>query len=366
MQSRKAIGTHEVSQLQKSMQLAFIFIGRLPVSGVCRARDVMHFKNDGTEVKERDLKRDLVSEGLLTLALLVVFVFVMISFGSMGWFAQNSRAAGQDMGVNARQNDVEVAYWVYLYDMVNSTQSTPVVHYTGEGLANDPTFNRFDIPYFDTIFKNRNRYTPAVIRMQLTELQTTSGTVSLSLKRDTALPTMQNVSVGGVEKTMPAPFLSSVMRFTAAQGKGWYSYAPATAPVDLYQRLDASLYQRIAVDKDYTPRTVGASQTDPYPFEKGTSGVFVSSVATDANGAVTGVEKTDELVLTVPFDATDLVDTDGDGTADALNVYLYITYDEDLVDRYEISGIQSGGTTIGQIIDFASDLTEVTVSVSGS
>ena len=56
--------------------------------------------------KKKALKRDLVSEGLLTVALLVVLAFVLFSLGSAGWFASSSSGANAgNVQVAAKLND---------------------------------------------------------------------------------------------------------------------------------------------------------------------------------------------------------------------------------------------------------------------
>ena len=100
MQSRKAIGTHEVSQLQGSVQLAFISF-----KGFIFQRIMLFIVRDETTKKRKAIIRDLVSEGLLTVALVVVLVFVLFSYGTVSWFAENHRTTATDMDISAKLND---------------------------------------------------------------------------------------------------------------------------------------------------------------------------------------------------------------------------------------------------------------------
>lgn len=58
-----------------------------------------------TGSKKSALVRDLVSEGLLTLALAFVLAFVLISFSSLGWFAPRDHTTADNMTVAAKRAD---------------------------------------------------------------------------------------------------------------------------------------------------------------------------------------------------------------------------------------------------------------------
>ena len=299
---------------------------------------------------------------LVLLAVISVMILIVYFNKSLGWFVNNKTVSGESMSARVEKNDADANYYAYVYDVKESTSSQTVVHFTGEGTSDDPAIDNLDILFFDTIFKKRNRYTPAVVRIELSELKYTAGTVTLTLTRDSALPTTETAS----GKTAPSRYLTSAMRFTAAQGKDWYTYSPATAAADLYNRIDTSLYTYIATDRNYTAGSVSASGTNAYAFHKSNSLIFVDSVNKDGTGALIGMTKADAISLSVPYAASDLLDTDGDGVGDTLNVYLYITYDEDLVENFGVSGISSGGSAVGQIIDLANDLTEMKITLTGN
>lgn len=61
-------------------------------------------REEGTS-KKRAMVRDLTSEGLLTVALVLVLFFAFLSFGSMGWFAENRRVSAETMSVTATNSN---------------------------------------------------------------------------------------------------------------------------------------------------------------------------------------------------------------------------------------------------------------------
>ena len=302
--------------------------------------------------------------------LFLVFLFALITFAvityfnnSLGWFAANKQVEGTGMSIEFDDVDAYVNYYAYIYDVKEAK-----VHYTGEGRVDtgnnniDPAVDNLDVLFYDSIFKRRNRYTPAIIRMELYNMKYTSGTVNVTISRDTSVSTTKTTTSGNETRVTPSENFTSAMRFTLAQGKDWYTYQPETLPDDLYPRVDASLYNYcVGENASYGPASVSASNSEQYSFEKGNSEIFITEVTRNGQ-SITGIEKSSSITLSVPFDSEDLVNT---AEGEALNIYLYLTYDESLIGNFSITGI-SGGSAVGQVIDLANDLTDMSISLSGN
>ena len=149
--------------------------------------------------------------------------------------------------------------------------------------------------------------------------------------------------------TIPNSILTNAIRFTVAQSKNWYS----TDISSMFSVIDSSLYPFIVENENYTAGTYQDIQQQQ--FQKGTSKTFVYDVQTD-NGRLVSLSKTDYITLSVPFSQSDIVDGD-------LNIYLYLTYDKQLVDYFGVSGIISNGSTIGQVLNLQNDLSSMIISI---
>ncbi len=57
-------------------------------------------QNDkSSETEQKSLRGSLINQGLMTVAVLFVLLFVLLSFGSMGWFTQGSALSAENMQV---------------------------------------------------------------------------------------------------------------------------------------------------------------------------------------------------------------------------------------------------------------------------
>ena len=282
---------------------------------------------------------------LLILALLVLSVFVYLN-SSFGWFATNKTTDGNGQDIEIEKFEAQARYYVYIYDSKESTSTTSVIHYTGEGLQTDPSITSIDMQFYDTIFKKRNRYTPAIIRIELYELQKTSGTVNVLIKRNTSVSS----TVTSGDKVLPSNYLTNAIRFSISQSKHWYN-SDASA---LFTSIDSTLYQEIVENEDYTSGQEQDINGDAYM--KGNSEIFVSSFSSN-NGSLTSFTKSDYISLSVPFQQSDIVNN-------TLNIYLYLSYDKDLVDCFGITGISSNSSAIGQTVDLQNDIDELLISIT--
>ncbi len=283
---------------------------------------------------------------IVMLALLGLFVLVVTLLylnSAFGWFAQNEQVGGEGMAVTAYHDDVEAEYSHYYYDAKNAT---------GVGLN---AIDDIQVPQYDLIFRQRNRYTPAVIRVALTgeEDLPQSGTIALTIGRNLAasITTDEGAIANGSELPALNNLFSSLMRLTIVKGAGIYSDDPTT----LYRNIDNLPY-----GNDSTLYEVIKSQT----VNDSTTNVFTT--VTGGEGDPDRYTKADSVTLSVDYTAADWNDMDGDGVNETLNVYVYVTYDETLLREYGAYDATLNGdiTSVGQVIKLSNDLLTIAASHS--
>ena len=154
------------------------------------------------------------------LGIVVVLVVVMYLNNSLGWFSNNKQVDGTGMSVTVEAMDAEAEYFVYIYDAKEAR-----VHYTGDPeltYEKEPRIDNLDMQFHDTIFAQRNRYTPAVIRIRLTHIKEDyldGGTINVEIGRDTSIA-KYGTTVGG--QKILNDYFTSIMRYTIAQDKTWF------------------------------------------------------------------------------------------------------------------------------------------------
>ena len=260
---------------------------------------------------------------LLVTALTLTFGVIFYFNSSLGWFAANKEVDSNAMGVKSETIDAEAEYIVYIYNAKEAR-----VEYTGDSYpTDDPEIDNLRMQVHDVIFRSRNRYTPAIVQIRLTNISedyASGGVANVTLVRNNE-PAYDS---GGIKE-----LLTSIMRFTLAQNKNWYD---ADAD-ELYSNIDDALYSAVT-NNTYT----------------GSTGVF-TTITTSGN-TITGATKLNELTLSVPYAASDIVNGH-------LDLYLYITYDVTLVGHFESASGITGGTTVGSLIPFGNDLTAIRISL---
>lgn len=280
---------------------------------------------------------------LILLGLFVLGVILLYLNSAFGWFAQNKEVGGDAMAVTAYQDDVEAEYSHYFYDAKNAV-----------GVGED-SITDIQVPQYDLIFRQRNRYTPAVIRVALTgeEDLPQSGTIALTIGRNLAasITTDEGTIANGSELPALNNLFSSLMRLTIVKGAGIYSDDPTT----LYRNIDNLPY-----GNDSTLYEVIKSQT----ANNATTNVFTT--VTGDEGDPDRYTKADSVTLSIDYTAADWNDIDGDGVNETLNVYVYVTYDETLLREYGAYDATLNGdiTSVGQVIKLSNDLLTIAASHS--
>ena len=275
--------------------------------------------------------------GLILLGIFVIGVLLLYFNSAFGWFASNKEVDANGMAVTAYSDDVEADYYAYIYTQKTAT-ATAV-----NSIAD------VQVPQYDLIFTQRNRYTPAVIRAVFTGEHdlAESGTISFTINRNTANP----LSVSGASVLNPtsADHLSntftSLMRLTAVKGATVYNADPKT----LYLNLDTMQY---GATPDDTLYEVVKSMTGNTAASK----TFVTMTGSGENVTYT---KSNSIELSIDYTAADW-------NGDELNIYIYITYDETLMEEYRSYDATISGdiTSVGQVITLSNDLLTINATHS--
>ena len=275
------------------------------------------------------------------LGVFAVLVAVIYFSSSLGWFASNANATGTGMQMHIKPNEAESDCTVYIFDA-----KANAVRYTGDGKEGEPQIDDLKMQIHDVIFKSRNRYTPAIVHLHLTNVREdlrSGGNVTVHLTRNSDPAYVEHDG-----RIMLPEVTTSILRFTLVNNAGvsWLGTDPDpdTAAGETYDNTDAALYAKIVTNKDYTDTAV--LDLD--------SKVFAN--ITKTAGTITEITKPGEITLTVGYTSAQAADG-------ILDLFLYITYDESLVDDFEHSvGIDTGSTTVGKITTLLNDLTDLSIS----
>ena len=263
------------------------------------------------------------------LGMVISFVMFLSSGFAFAWFSMNKRVNTNLFNIQVDKFDAQAEYTIYLFDSKAGS-----VNYTGKnGDETDPKISALDVPFYDTIFKQRNKYTPVIIRIALSEIRLEEGFVNIKIDRDASL---------GIPVT--GGYFTDLMRFTIVKGTSLYD-DDADA---LYENIDAAFFNLL------DEGTYSQDVADNASLFKGPSKVFTTRDYENLSQSYT--EGYNYINLSVPFSSSDFVD-------DVFNMYIYITYDKTLVNTIGEFGNVS---TIGQWVDMANDIKQMEISFSSS
>ena len=202
--------------------------------------------------------------------------------------------------------------------------------------GNQLNVTNIDLNQYDTIFRAQNKHTPAFARIEIVrnESMAKNGTVTITIDRISNETTNAELSA----------FSSSILRFTAfiIEDKGDVGM---TDPEALYNYINTKERFEKVESFRYNDK-----QNRPF------STTFVS-VEGDGEGH-THV-KSDSITITVEYNESMwYLNGDGDET---LNVYLYMTYDVQLIECYMDEHSGGGISLDDNSVFFENDLKKVTV-----
>lgn len=254
--------------------------------------------------------------------------FNLLIISSFAWLTLNRKTGVGEMGMALAVDDTNAVYQAYMYDLKK-----------GEGTnknADGETLNitNIDLNQYDTIFKGQNKYTPVFAKIILIRSQSMpkTGTVHITVEREDSGISLQSLT----------PFSSSIVRFTTfiISDK---SDINITDPALLYDHI--STVERFKAIELYS----GNDRTDSKTF-------------VDVHGAGEGHthSKSDSLTVSVDYQDTDWYLNDENN--EALNVYLYITYDVQLVECYMDENTGGELSLDDNSVFFDNDMKKVSVS----
>ncbi len=289
--------------------------------------------------KVKDFFDNLKKNRVLFTAMAVVVAFRMLVVTSFAWLTLNRKTDVGDMGMGLAVDDTAVVYEAYMYDLKTNK---------GTNIGPDEKtldITNIDLNQYDTIFKAQNKYTPVVARIKIVRNKSmpSAGKVYITINRD-------NKDAEGDSLT---PYTSSIVRFTsfimsdksdlitADDGKS----VPITEPDTLYSLINTK--------ERYD--TIETYKGNEYPNSK-------TFVTVDREGENHTHGKTTTLTIETKYTNSDwYINTEGHQT---LNVYLYITYDVQLVECYMDEKAGGSLSLDDNSVFFDNDMKKVSVSYS--
>ena len=275
--------------------------------------------------------RALKANGALTPIILAILIFNMLIAASVAWFTLNRQTSAGEMGMGLAVDDTTATYKVYMFDLQKMTGTN--THADGSEL----TISNLDFNQYDTIFHTQNKYTPAIAKIQIVKKNSMpeSGTVHLNITRN-------DLEEDEKKDGKLSMFSSSVIRFTALidSTKGDVALEDPDA---LFRYINTNA--RFEEVSNY----VGNDYVD--------SKTFVTVIG-EGEGHTHG--KLEAFTLSIPYKATDWYKND-EG-ADVLNVYLYMTYDVQLIECFMEENTGGGISLDDNIYLFKNDMNMITVS----
>ena len=252
----------------------------------------------------------------------------LLIISSFAWLTLNRKAGVGEMGMALAVDDTNAVYQAYMYDLKNGKGTNK--NADGEDL----NITNIDLNQYDTIFKGQNKYTPIFAKIILIRSQSMpkSGTVHITVEREDS----------GIDLQSLTAFSSSIVRFTTFIMSD-KSDINITDPALLYDHI--STVERFKAIELYS----GNDRTDSKTF-----------VAVHGEGVGHTHSKSNSLTVSVDYQETDwYLNSEND---EALNVYLYITYDVQLVKCYMDENTGGELSLDDNSVFFENDMKKVSVS----
>lgn len=276
------------------------------------------------------MKFKRITELSLLLSILVLFGSV-----SYAWLSVNRIVEQKNILMNLENDDTTASYSVYKYNIKQGLGKNT------DDKGNLLTISDVDFNPYDLIFTSRNRYTPVFARVEVKQHSSMpkSGTINLTITRK--LDNNDSVS------SELSKYSSSLIRFTA-KVDNTYDENPNT----LYTAIDEVMYGNT---KNYVTVANDTSAHDYDDFSK-------TFLTVQKSGNDYTFTKSETITLVMTYDESNWSIIDGNET---LNIYLYMTYDEGLIDLYKKTSNLKIEVGNKNIIDFENDFDTIKVSYQG-
>ena len=276
----------------------------------------------------RFLKFGRVASPLIAL----LTIIAMLVASSIAWFTTNRNLGSNDMDMALKIDDTSAIYQAYKFDMNKMVGVDSIENESGE--VEDLHISNLELNQYDTIFNVQNQYTPAFAKIQITRISSMpeNGTLLITIDRDGTVPGLE--ADGKLTER-----ISSILRFTAIIDPTANDVTDADA-----------LYKLINTDERY-------KEINGYKEALDHSTTFVS-VHGEGDGHTH--ENSDAITVSLDYTESDWC-SDEDGHR-ILNVYLYMSYDVQLIECYinEHSGDRLSFDDT--VYEFKNDLKKVAVS----
>lgn len=259
--------------------------------------------------------------GLVALNLCIV--------ASVAWFTLNRKTNAEEMGMGLSIDDTTAVYKAYMFDL--ETMEGTNLHPDGTEL----NVTNIDLNQYDTIFRTQNKYTPVVVQIQIVRntSMSESGTVFITIEREST----EALATGGLDM-----FSSSVVRFTALIDSD-EDCIGITDPDTLYRHINTE--ERFDTVESYVGNDMANSKT---------------FVTVEGEGADHTHGKVNSITVSASYTANDWFENEEHNMT--MNVYLYLTYDVQLIECFMAEQTGGGISLDDNVYFFENDLKRISVS----
>lgn len=259
----------------------------------------------------------------------VALLFFATAIASFAWFTNNQNVKNKNIQMGIHSEDAQAIFYVYKYDVTSEVETVDVQ--TCITSHDDVVPITLDFNQYDTVFVDRNKYTPIIIRVDV------EGT-NLFLSNNETGTVSFNVIRTHTAREEGKYYTSDILRFTTVYPQNIAS--GSNYNVELYKGFLDDYY-------DDTKNATAVSNAS-----------LISRSFTFSNDSTS--TNYNEIVITSSYTNNDLVALDNNNNEDTayrLSVYLFLSYDEVLITEYTGSSIGFGS----QELDFLNDLTLINV-----
>ena len=273
-------------------------------------------------------KKNIAS--LVIKSITVVFLMFATAIASFAWFTNNQNVKNKDIQMGIHSEDATATFYVYKYDIESEIETVDVQ--TCVTTQNDVVPIILDFNQYDTVFVDRNKYTPIVIRV---DVESENLHLGANETGSVSFTVIRNHNLREANKY----YTSDILRFTTVTPRNIQTTG-SQYDVDLYKGFIDDYY-----DDTKNATTVAAASLTNLSIifsDDSTSGSY------------------EEIVITSSYTNSDLVLLPGTGDEEdsyRLTVYLFLSYDETLINDYTENSIGFSS----QELDFLNDLTLVNV-----
>ena len=253
---------------------------------------------------------------------------------SVAWFTINRKTDADEMGMALAVDDTTAIYKAYMFDLktMKGTDKEPATQ-------ENPTpgqlnITNIDLNQYDTIFRAQNKYTPAFAQIQIIKNKSMpeSGTVYITIERNDLTAQSESLDM----------FSSSVVRFTALID---------STKEDVGITDPNALYHHISTEERF-------DEIELYSGNDRTHSKTFVTVEGEGEGHTHG--KVDSITIAVDYTAANWYEN-AEGN-DTLNVYLYMTYDVQLIECFMDEQTGGGISLDDNVYFFENDLKKISVS----